>query len=246
MRRKLVAGNWKMNGLRSALVEVEALHQAHPSPNCEVVLCPPATLVRAMAIICEDYAITVGGQDCHESSNGAHTGDVSAEMLGDAGAEYIIIGHSERRQNYAEASSLVRAKANSTWDAGLKAIICVGETLQERDAANTLDVVAGQLASSIPDGATGENLVVAYEPIWAIGTGRVPSLNDIGEVHDFIRNKLERRFGPGVGRSTRLLYGGSVNASNASDIFAVSNVDGGLVGGASLKATDFAAIISAL
>lgn len=246
MRRKMAAGNWKMNGLQGALVEVERLSGNHPDPSAEIVLCPPATLVRAMAIVCEDLPIVVGGQDCHEARSGAHTGDISAEMLVDAGATYVILGHSERRQNHGETDRLVRSKVEAAWGAGLAAIVCVGETKEERDAANTLDIVGGQLAASIPDAATGENLVVAYEPIWAIGTGRTPTLNEIGEVHDFMRTKLERRFGQGVGRSVRLLYGGSVKPDNADQIFAVSNVDGGLVGGASLKAADFSGIVSAL
>lgn len=246
MRRKLAAGNWKMNGLHDALVEVSALTSMIGKPKSEILLCPPATLVRAMAIVCEDNPVSVGGQDCHANTAGAHTGDISAPMLRDAGAEYVIVGHSERREAYGETDAQVRAKAAAAWDAGLKAIVCVGETLEERDAANTLDIVGGQLAGSVPDAATGENLVVAYEPIWAIGTGRTATPDQIGDVHDFMRSRLERRFGAGVGRSVRLLYGGSVNPGNAAEIFDVSNVDGGLVGGASLKAADFAAIIKAL
>jgi len=188
----------------------------------------------------------VGGQDCHAKASGAHTGDVSAEMLRDAGADFVILGHSERRQDHSEQDEDVRAKARAAMDAGLTAIICVGESLDQREAANTLDIIGGQMSGSIPDQSTGENLVVAYEPIWAIGTGKVPTLDQIGEVHDFIRARLERRFGEGVGRSVRLLYGGSVKPSNASDIFGVSNVDGALVGGASLKAADFSGIIEAL
>lgn len=246
MRRKLAAGNWKMNGLQSALAEVDLLAKAHPDPSCEVVLCPPATLVRSMAKTCLENCVTIGGQDCHENAVGAHTGDISAEMLEDAGAQYVILGHSERREAYSESDDLVRQKTDAVWNANLRAIVCVGESHAQRAAANTLDIIGGQLAGSIPDGATGENLVVAYEPIWAIGTGLVPSLADIGEVHDFIRMRLERRFGNGVGRSVRLLYGGSMNPGNVSEIIKVSNVDGGLIGGASLKAADFAKIISAL
>ncbi|NOX74538.1 MAG: triose-phosphate isomerase [Alphaproteobacteria bacterium] len=246
MRRKLAAGNWKMNGLRAALSEVELLAKAQPAPNCEVVLCPPATLVRSMAKVCVDNCVTIGAQDCHENSSGAHTGDISAEMLVDAGAEYVILGHSERREAYGESDETVRLKAKAAWAAGLSAIICVGESEEQRRATNTLDIIGGQLAGSIPDAATGENLVVAYEPIWAIGTGLVPSLGDIGEVHDFIRMRLERRFGEGVGRSVRVLYGGSMNPGNVDDIRRVPNVDGGLIGGASLKAADFSKIIAAL
>ncbi|MCP5072349.1 MAG: triose-phosphate isomerase [Rhodobacteraceae bacterium] len=246
MRRKIAAGNWKMNGLREALREVEALHSANPSPNCEVIVCPPATLIRSMAKICDTMDINVGGQDCHENSSGAHTGDISAEMLIDTGATHVILGHSERREAYGESNTLVRSKATAAWNAGLVAIVCIGETLEQRLAANTLDIVGGQLAGSIPDAATAENLVVAYEPVWAIGSGRTPTLNEIGEVHDFIRMRLERRFGEGVGRSVRILYGGSMKPENATEIAAVSNVDGGLVGGASLKAADFSRIVAAL
>ncbi|MFT5007049.1 MAG: triosephosphate isomerase [Paracoccaceae bacterium] len=246
MRRKLAAGNWKMNGLRAAISEVEILAANNPDPACEVVLCPPATLVRSMAKVCGDNCVTIGGQDCHENSSGAHTGDISAEMLVDAGAQYVILGHSERRETYGETDDLIRQKAVAAWAASLKTIICIGESEAERKATNTLDITGGQLAGSIPDAATGENLVVAYEPIWAIGTGLVPSIADIGEVHDFIRTRLERRFGNGVGRSTRILYGGSMNPGNVDEIKRVPNVDGGLIGGASLKAADFSKIIAAL
>lgn len=246
MRRKMAAGNWKMNGLRSALSEVEALVTAHPNPSAEIVLCPPATLIRTTAKVCENNPITIGAQDCHANESGAHTGDISAAMLADAGAQYVILGHSERREAYGETNSLVRQKARSALAAGLKVIICVGESASEREAANTLDIIGGQTAGSIPDGVTGENLVVAYEPIWAIGSGLVPILNDIGEAHDFIRARLERRFGSGVGRSVRILYGGSMKPENVAEIARVPNVDGGLVGGASLKAEDFTRIIAAL
>lgn len=246
MRRKLAAGNWKMNGLRSALSEVDILANNHPDPKAEVVLCPPATLIRSMAKVCQDNCVTIGAQDCHENQAGAHTGDISAEMLADAGAEYVILGHSERRETYHETDEMVRAKATAAWAAGLKAIICVGESETERKAANTLDIISGQLAMSVPDAATGENLVIAYEPIWAIGTGLTPTLNDIGEVHSHIRARLEDRFGPGVARSVRLLYGGSMNPGNVADIIQVPHVDGGLVGGASLKAEDFSKIIAAM
>ncbi|MGH1369007.1 MAG: triose-phosphate isomerase [Maritimibacter sp.] len=244
MRRKLAAGNWKMNGLGASLLEAETLARSHPQSPIDILLCPPATLLAELSNL--EGAVQSGGQDCHAAQSGAHTGDISAQMLADAGAGYVILGHSERRADHGESDLDVRNKANAALDAGLKTIICVGETLAERDAANTLDIIGGQLAGSIPDGVTGETLVVAYEPIWAIGTGKIPTLDQIGEVHDFIRLRLEKRFGAGVGRSTRLLYGGSVKPSNAGEIFAVSNVDGALVGGASLKAADFSGIISAL
>jgi triosephosphate isomerase len=246
MRRKLAAGNWKMNGTTAALNELEALARAFPSPGVDVLICPPATLLHRAAETVRETGINVGGQDCHAATSGAHTGDISAEMLVDAGANAVILGHSERREDHGEQNEDVRSKARAAMDAGLKAIICVGESLEQREAANTLDIIGGQMSGSIPDQSTGENLIVAYEPIWAIGTGKVPTLNEIGEVHDFIRARLERRFGEGVGRSVRLLYGGSVKPSNATDIFGVSNVDGALVGGASLKAEDFSGIVSAL
>ena len=246
MRRKLAAGNWKMNGTGADLPEVQALATAHPDPNCELLICPPATLIHRAAQVASGGPIAIGGQDCHAAEAGAHTGDVSAAMLVDAGATHVILGHSERRADHHEHDEDVRAKARAAIGAGLTAIICMGESLAEREAANTLDIIAGQLSGSIPDMVTGENLVIAYEPIWAIGSGRVPTLEQIGEVHDFIRARLERRFGAGVGRSVRLLYGGSVKPDNAAEIFTVPNVDGALVGGASLTAADFSPIIAAL
>lgn len=245
-RRKLAAGNWKMNGTTDDLSEIRSLAGMHPNPDCEILICPPATLLTRMSDMTRDTAISTGGQDCHADTTGAHTGDISAVMLLDAGAEYVILGHSERRADHNETDQDVRDKARTAIASGLKVIICIGETLSEREAANTLGIIGGQLAGSIPDLVTGENLVVAYEPIWAIGTGKVPTLDQIGEAHDFIRSRLEKRLGTGVGRSTRILYGGSVKPSNATEIFAVSNVDGALVGGASLKAEDFSQIIAAL
>ena len=245
MRRKLAAGNWKMNGLGSSLVEVEALKASHPAPQIDILLCPPATLLDRMSRAAGP-AIATGGQDCSSHEHGAHTGDISAEMLKDAGASWVIVGHSERRQDHGESDADVREKARAAISAGLGVIVCVGESLEEREAANTLDIIGGQLAGSVPDLATGENLVVAYEPIWAIGTGKIATTDQIGEVHDFIRARLVRRFGAGVGRSVRVLYGGSVKPDNAAAIFSVPNVDGALVGGASLKAADFSPIINAL
>lgn len=246
MRRKLAAGNWKMNGTGHDLSELAALARAHPDPACDILICPPATLLHRAGETTADTAIAIGAQECHAEESGAHTGDISAQMILDAGARHVILGHSERRQNHGESDEDVRAKARAAMSAGLTAIICVGETLAERDSVNTLDIIGGQLSGSVPDTATGENLVIAYEPIWAIGTGRVPDPAQIGEVHGFIRSRLERRFGAGVGRSVRLLYGGSVKPDNAADIFAVPDVDGALVGGASLKAADFSPIITAL
>ncbi|EKE44319.1 triose-phosphate isomerase [Oceaniovalibus guishaninsula JLT2003] len=233
-----------MNGRAGDLDQIRALAERHPSPGCEVLICPPATLVARAAAL--DGSVAIGGQDCHWNDEGAHTGDISAPMLADAGATHVIVGHSERRGDWGESDDIVRRKAEAAWRAGLVAIVCVGETLSEREAANTLDIINGQLAASIPDQATGRNLIVAYEPVWAIGTGKVPTADQIGEVHDLIRTRLERRFGEGVGRSVRLLYGGSVKPANAAEIFAVSNVDGALVGGASLKADEFSGIIDAL
>ena len=246
MRRKLAAGNWKMNGLGDALSELQTLAKAHESSAVELLICPPATLLHPAARIAAGTPIAIGGQDCHAEPCGAHTGDISAEMLADAGATAVILGHSERREDHEESSEMVRAKARAAQAAGLTAVVCMGESLAQREAANTLDIIAGQLAASLPDSATAENLVVAYEPIWAIGTGKLPTLAQIGEVHDFIRARLERRFGAGVGRGTRILYGGSVKPDNAAEIFRVPNVDGALVGGASLRASDFSPIVKAL
>ncbi len=246
MRRKLAAGNWKMNGLSSSLTEIEALVKAHPDPDIDILICPPATLLSAAVVTAADHTLAIGGQDCHAHEDGAHTGDISAPMLKDAGASYVIVGHSERRTDHGETDDDVRGKARAAMAAGLTAVICIGETLEEREAANTLEIIAGQLAGSLPDIVTAVNMVIAYEPVWAIGTGKVPTLEQIGEVHDFIRTKLVARYGDGVGNSTRILYGGSVKPGNAAEIFAVSNVDGALVGGASLKAADFSPIIAAL
>ena len=243
--QKLAAGNWKMNGLSDALREVEALAAAHPSAGCEILVCPPSTLLSRMSDATAGTSIKTGGQDCHANTSGAHTGDISAEMIADAGGSFVIVGHSERRTDHGETDSEIQAKAAAAWRAGLTAIICVGETLEQREAGQTLEIVGGQLRGSVPDGATASNTVIAYEPVWAIGTGKVPTLEEIAEVHDDIRARLSERFGEDA-HGMRLLYGGSVKPSNASDIFAVSNVDGALVGGASLKAADFGGIISAL
>lgn len=239
--RKLVAGNWKMHGRGSSLAVVEALAASHPNPACDVLICPPATLIARLA----GRGFPIGGQDCHWEPVGAHTGDIAAEMLVDAGASAVIVGHSERRADHGETDTVVALKAEAAWRAGLLAVVCVGETEAERDAGQTLASIAAQLANSVPEGATAGNLVIAYEPVWAIGTGRTPSLREIAEVHDFMRESLETRFGHGVSHGVRLLYGGSVKPGNAAEIFAVSNVDGALVGGASLKAEDFGAIIAA-
>ena len=243
MRRKLAAGNWKMNGLAASLAEVEALAKAHPAPRSEVLLCPPATLLAQMAWKAKGGPVMVGGQDCHPEASGAHTGDIAAAMLKDAGASHVILGHSERRADHGETDALVRAKAEAAHAAGLVAVICLGETEAQRDAGETLTVIGAQLRGSVPGGATAADTVVAYEPVWAIGTGRTPTLAQIAEVHDFLRAELGARFSDGDG--FRLLYGGSVKPSNAAAIFATSNVDGALVGGASLESATFAAIVEA-
>lgn len=243
--KKLAAGNWKMNGVAASLSEVAALLQAHPAPACEMLLCPPATLVAQMAAMAAGTALRVGGQDCHAMASGAHTGDVSASMLRDAGAAYVIVGHSERRTDHAETDAAVAAKAVAAQGAGLVPVVCIGETEAERDAGATLDVIGTQLHASVPDGSTAATLVVAYEPVWAIGTGRTPSLEQIAEVHAFLRARLTARLGAEAA-GVRILYGGSVKPSNATEIFAIPHVDGALVGGASLKAADFGAIVAAL
>ncbi len=243
--KKLAAGNWKMNGTAAGLAEVEALIAAHPSPACEMLLCPPATLIAQMAWAAKGSALLLGGQDCHPMLSGAHTGDISAAMLKDAGASHVIVGHSERRTDHGETNSLVQAKATASINAGLVAIVCIGETEADRNAGHTLDVIGQQLDGSLPSGATAATLVVAYEPVWAIGTGRTPTIAEISEVHAFLRQRLTALIGMEAA-GVRLLYGGSVKPSNAAEIFAVPHVDGALVGGASLKAVDFGAIVAAL
>ena len=243
--KKLAAGNWKMNGTAASLAEVTALIAAHPAPGCEMLLCPPATLLAQMNYAARGSVLALGGQDCHAKASGAHTGDVSAAMLKDAGAAYVILGHSERRADHAEGDALVQAKAVAALAAGLVPIVCIGETEAQRDAGETLAVIGGQLDGSVPAGSTAATLVVAYEPVWAIGTGRTPTIPQIAEVHAFLRNRLTALIGAEAA-GVRILYGGSVKPSNAAEIFAVPHVDGALVGGASLKAADFGAIVAAL
>ena len=234
-----------MNGLSASLAEVTALMDAQADPGCEMVLCPPATLLAQMTWAARGSKLALGGQDCHAEAGGAHTGDISAAMLKDAGASHVIIGHSERRADHGETDALVKAKAEAALAAGLVAIVCVGETLAERDGGTTLAVVGRQIAGSMPAGAAASNLVIAYEPVWAIGTGRTPTIAQIAEVHAFIRAQLTAGMGAEAA-GVRVLYGGSVKPSNAGEIFAVPDVDGALVGGASLKASDFSAIVTAL
>lgn len=243
----LVAGNWKMNGLKASLAEIAAVAKGYDAAlrgRAELLICPPATLVASAALAAAGSQIGIGAQDCHAGKDGAHTGDISAEMLADAGAAYIIVGHSERRANHGESDAVVRAKAQAAWRAGLRAIVCVGETADERKAGRTLEVVGGQLDGSVPAGATAANLVVAYEPVWAIGTGLTPTAADVAEVHAFIRARVAKLMGA-EGTGTRILYGGSVKPSNAAELMAVANVNGALVGGASLKAVDFLGIAAA-
>ncbi|MBR0697469.1 triose-phosphate isomerase [Bradyrhizobium lablabi] len=241
--RPLIAGNWKMNGLKSSTGEFEAMlgGAGALSGKADLLVCPPATLVAAFAGMARDGMVAVGAQDCHPKPSGAHTGDLAAEMFRDLGATAIIVGHSERRADHGESDALVRQKAEAAWRAGLTAIVCIGETRQQRDSGKTLDICKTQLAGSLPDGATSTNLVVAYEPVWAIGTGLTPTTGDVEEVHRFIRGVLTDRFKE-EGDRIRILYGGSVKPSNAAELMGVANVNGALVGGASLKAADFLAI----
>ncbi|MGD9803918.1 MAG: triose-phosphate isomerase [Hyphomicrobiaceae bacterium] len=246
--RPLVAGNWKMNGLMAALDEVgklqAGLNERSGRVGADVMLCPPATLISAMASKASGSSVAVGGQDCHAKASGAHTGDIAAEMLRDAGATAVIVGHSERRADHGEDDATVRAKAEAAYRAGLIAIVCVGETAEQRKAGQTLSVVGAQLAGSLSDTARAATTVVAYEPVWAIGSGLTPTAADVAEVHAMMRETLAKRFGDD-GASMRLLYGGSVKGSNARELMAVANVNGALVGGASLKADDFLGIIDA-
>jgi triosephosphate isomerase (TIM) len=242
--RPLIAGNWKMNGLKSSSAEFEAMlaGASEVAAKADLLVCPPATLIAAFADKARgSRTLKVGAQDCHPKASGAHTGDISAEMLADAGASAIIVGHSERRADHGESDVLVRQKAEAVWRAGLTAIVCIGETQHQRDAGQTLDICRGQLNLSVPDAATSANLVVAYEPVWAIGTGLTPTVGDVQQIHGFIRELLIARF-KGDGAAIRILYGGSVKPSNAAELMAVANVNGALVGGASLKASDFLAI----
>lgn len=243
-RTKLAAGNWKMNGLRASLGELEAIIAGSRGSAAEVAICPPATLVGAAASLAAGSHVAIGGQDCHADASGAHTGDISAEMIADAGGIMVIVGHSERRSDHGETDDAVRAKAEAAWRAGLTAIVCIGETEAERRAGQTEAVLDRQIAGSVPDGATAANSVVAYEPVWAIGTGLTPSLDDIRAAHAHIRRRLAEKLGAEAD-ALRILYGGSVKPANAGEIMAVDGVDGALVGGASLKAADFLAIVAA-
>jgi triosephosphate isomerase len=243
--RPLVAGNWKMNGLKSSTAELgkiiagvgELWHRA------DLMICPPATLLMAFAVTALGSKVEIGAQDCHAKPSGAFTGDISAEMIADLGGKAVIVGHSERRTLHGESDADVRAKALAALRAGLAAIVCIGEQRAEREAGQTLDVIGRQLDGSLPDQASGQDLVVAYEPVWAIGTGLTPTPKDVAEGHGFIRKKLTGRYG-NAGSGVRILYGGSVKPDNAAELLAVAEVNGALVGGASLKAADFLAIAS--
>lgn len=241
--RPLVAGNWKMNGLAASMGELDGMKKgaAELAGKADLMICPPATLIAQFNWATKGSSLMIGGQDCHAKVSGAHTGDIAAEMLADAGAKAVIVGHSERRTDHKESNADVKAKAEATWRAGLTAIVCVGEQRAEREAGRTLAIVGDQLAGSLPDGATAGNLVVAYEPVWAIGTGLTPTPADVAEVHAFIRKTLTARFGA-AGEGVRILYGGSVKPSNAGELLTIADVNGALVGGASLKAADFLGI----
>ena len=245
--KPLVAGNWKMNGLKASVSELEALiagYDADLAAKVDTMICPPATLVASFADVAAESAVAIGAQDCHMNLSGAHTGDLSAQMFLDAGADAIIVGHSERRADHGESDEVVKTKAEAVWEQGLVAIICVGETEEERKSGKTLDVIKSQLSGSVPAGATADNTVIAYEPVWAIGTGLTPTADDVAEVHALMRDELSNAFAE-EGAAMRLLYGGSVKPSNASELMGVANVDGALVGGASLKAADFLGIMAA-
>lgn len=242
-RRTLIAGNWKMNGLRGDGVDLAAAiaGRTREASEVDLLVCPPATLIAPVAEVLRGTSVALGGQDCHPEPSGAFTGDVSAEMLADLGCRYVIVGHSERREHHGEDDALIWQKAVAAHRAGLVPIVCVGETESERDRGEALDVVRRQVSGCIPDAATGANLVVAYEPVWAIGTGRAATVDDVAEVHGAIRAVLRERL-PAAADTIRVLYGGSVKPSNAAELLAVEDVDGALVGGASLKADDFLAI----
>jgi triosephosphate isomerase len=246
-RRPLVVGNWKMNGLKtSSVAELGKVMQGAGElwTKLDLMICPPFTLTMTFAVVAVGSRIEIGAQDCHAEPSGAFTGDISAEMLADMGAKAVIVGHSERRTLHHETDADVHAKAKAAWRAGLTAIVCIGETRAEREAGQALDVLGRQLDGSVPDGATADKLVIAYEPVWAIGTGLTPTTADVAQAHAFIRERIVSRHGS-AGDAVRVLYGGSVKPSNAKELMAVANVDGALVGGASLKAEDFLGIAAA-
>lgn len=239
----LVAGNWKMNGLKASAAELQKIIAAAAvfSGKAELMVCPPATMLAAFSEMTANTPVRIGAQDCHAERSGAHTGDIAAEMIADAGATAVIAGHSERRADHGETNAQVRAKVEAAWRTKLTAIVCIGEQRSEREAGHTLSVVDLQLEGSLPDGAAAGNLVLAYEPVWAIGTGLTPKPADVAEVHGFIRRRLTERFGTAAS-GIRILYGGSVKPANAKELLTIDDVNGALVGGASLKAEDFLGI----
>ena len=249
VRKTLIAGNWKMNGLQEdgiALakgVAIEAKKAARK--DCEFLVCPPFTLLTSVKKALKGSKVMLGAQDCHYAASGAHTGDVSPVMLKDLGCQYVIVGHSERRTNHFESNELVAKKASAAIEAGLKVIICIGETEAERDAGKTIDVCTAQIMGSVPENATAANTVIAYEPVWAIGTGRTPTANEVEDVHAALRKVISKKLGRANANKMRILYGGSMKPSNAKELLALPDVDGGLIGGASLKVADFMAIAAA-
>lgn len=249
VRKTLIAGNWKMNGLQEdgiALAKGVALEAKKAArKDCEFLVCPPFTLLTSVKKALKGSRVMLGAQDCHYAASGAHTGDVSPVMLKDLGCQYVIVGHSERRTNHYETNELVAKKASAAIEAGLKVIICIGETEAERDAGKTIDVCSAQIMGSVPENATASNTVIAYEPVWAIGTGRTPTTNEVEDVHAAIRKVISKKLGRANANKMRILYGGSMKPSNAKELLALPDVDGGLIGGASLKVADFMAIAAA-
>lgn len=249
VRKTLIAGNWKMNGLQEdgiALAKgVAAEAKKVARKDCEFLVCPSFTLLTSVKKALKGSKVMLGAQDCHYAVSGAHTGDISPVMLKDLGCQYVIVGHSERRTNHYETSELVAKKAAAAIEAGLKVIICIGETEAERDAGKTIDVCAAQIMGSVPENATASNTVIAYEPVWAIGTGRTPTANEVEDVHAAIRKVISKKLGRANANKMRILYGGSMKPSNAKELLALPDVDGGLIGGASLKVADFMAIYAA-
>jgi triosephosphate isomerase len=245
--RPLIAGNWKMNGTRECLTQIKAIAEGVKTPlseKIEVLLCPPSTLLYVSTALADDSPLAIGAQDCHQDQSGPHTGDISANMIADCFGTYVIVGHSERRTHHGETDELVRAKAEAAHAADLTAIICIGETADERADGRTLDILKEEIRASVPNDATADRTVIAYEPVWAIGTGHTPTRADIETAHVFMRSELVERFGE-EGRQMRILYGGSANPTNARQLIGIPEVNGLLVGGASLKATDFLAIYGA-
>ena len=245
--RAMVAGNWKMNGTKASLKEIKTLAAklGDRKPKCDVMICPPATILGEAKIAAKGSRVKIGGQDCHTAESGAHTGDISAAMLKNAGASAVIVGHSERRADHGEDDKTVCAKAQAVFETGLKAIICVGETLEQYKAGQTLRVITSQIKGSLPKSATAKNTVIAYEPVWAIGSGLTPTVKEVAKVHTHIRKRLIAVLGQEAAEQIAILYGGSVKPTNAVELMSAANVNGALVGGASLKAVDFLGIIAA-